>query len=162
LVVSAQLNFTAAGHTHADATPGPFGSYEVFQSGLSGTARILWRALQATVGGGTFGQQWAYLLIGLPATGDLRAVSASNIPAATGPRDGATTPGVGAAKLYDPPSGPAGSPWQPQAGNVVVENWMRGSIPGYKPLLLRESRTASDGTHIYTVVAEGCTEIPSG
>jgi hypothetical protein len=99
---------------------------------------------------------------GAVASEDIRGFAYGTIPAATGIKDAATTPGVGQAKLHTmPTSGNAGTAWAVNTTPVIVENWMRGSIVSYKPLLLRPSRKAINGAQIYTVVSEGCAEIPS-
>lgn len=102
------------------------------------------------------------VLDALMSSDDIRGYSTTTIPAATGSRDGPVTPGVGAVKLCIPPSGPAGAAWSVQAGTVTAENWMRGSITAYKPILLRKSRLTDTSEQIYTIVSEGCATIPSG
>jgi hypothetical protein len=57
------INFTDELHTKAEATPGPFGSYDVLQSGSTGPATILWREFGHIVGSATLGVQWAYVLL---------------------------------------------------------------------------------------------------
>lgn len=160
-VVSCQVNVTDATHEYADVANG---NRTNLVSGKTGQARILWRANGLVAGAGSLGVQWAIVALNHQpaASDDIRGVSYGTIPAATGSRDGALTPGVGAAKLYTMPTGAAGTAWAINTNPVVVENWMRGSIPSYKPLLLRPSRADNAGTQIYTVVSEGCAEIPSG
>jgi len=162
-VVPVQIDYTDAAHTKADAITN---DYAKLRSGAEGPAIILWREKQGISGSGTLGVQWARVLLDrFEATTviseDIRGVSAGGIGAATGSRDGPLTPGVGNARLYNPPaSGNAGVAWQ--VGQIVsVENWMRGTIPDYKPLLLRPSRLDDNDNTIYTVIAEGCAEIPS-
>jgi hypothetical protein len=161
LVLPALLNFSDASHSRADAINGNFSN---LQSAVEGPALILWREKQGIVGGGTLGLQWSRLLFGQPlsATHDIRGVTTGIIGAATGQRDGPIIPGTGQVRLYTmPTSGNAGSTWQP--GQIVtVENWMRGQIASFKPVLLKPSRKDSSGNIIYIVHAEGCEEIPSG
>lgn len=155
-----QVNFTDASHEYADAITNDYGK---LASEASGPARILHRANEGIAGGGTLGLQAARVRILSPhQTDDIRGVSYTTISAAGGIKDGPITPGTGLAKLYALPTGAAGAVWQPQTSPVSVENWMFGSIPAYKPLILRFSRVAPDGSKIYTVTAEGCAAIPSG
>lgn len=162
-IVAAQLNFTDASHQYADCVTN---SPSAIKSGSAGPARILWREKQNVSGSGSLGSQWALVLLSASqpaAVVDIRGWTTSQITAATGSRNGPTTPGTGTAKLgIMPTSGAAGAAWQAGTDNVNVENWMRGTIPIYKPILLDFSRYADDGTKIYSVKSEGCVEIPSG
>lgn len=93
---------------------------------------------------------------------ELRGYSYRSIPKATGVLGGPRTPGVGLIKLYIQPTGPAGTPWQPQTDPVTAENWMEAPIAANKPIFAKKSRVLDDGTTIYSVWVEGCKEIPSG
>ncbi len=99
---------------------------------------------------------------------DVRGLSASEIPAATGDTVGPIYPGVGYVRVCNAPKPfagnpqlPAGSGWEIAVGTVTAENWMFSKIAPNKPILLRESRTLSDGTTIYTIISEGCAPVPS-
>lgn len=91
----------------------------------------------------------------------LRGEVVSTIGAATGLRGQPKTPGFGQVRLYTPPEGPPGTPWQ--LGSVVTaENWMRGTIAAGKPVLLRVIRKLSEDedVDIYEIIAEGCAVAP--
>ncbi len=93
---------------------------------------------------------------------DIRGISYQTIPKATGTSTGPITPGFGLVKLYDQPTGPAGTPWTLQANPVTAENWMEDPVSANKPIFLRKSRVLDDGTQIYIVIAEGCKPRTSG
>ncbi len=76
------------------------------------------------------------------------------------PKGGPIVPGTGLAKLYKPPdNGSPGTAWQLVDNPITVENWMFDSISANKPIFLRKSRSDTDGTQIYVVIAEGCKAI---
>lgn len=159
-VLQVKINYTNNAHKFADAITG---TYMNLQSSDTGPAEIIWRANQDVAGNGTFGVQWAFVSLTQQKANsdDIRGVSYGQIAAASGAKDGPQTPGVGLAKLYTMPAGPAGTPWPINTTPVTVENWMHGTIPTYKPLLLRHSRYTDSGTRIYTIVSEGCAEVGS-
>lgn len=159
-VVAVQINFTDAAHTHADAITNDFSR---LASAPSGPALIIWRELQGVAGGGTLGLQWARVRLDPVAmTTDPRGVIEQQITAASGTRSGPNlTPGTGIVRLYVmPQSGAIGTPWA-KGTTVNVETWMHATSDIGKPVILRESRKAPDGTTIYLAIAEGCQEVPS-
>lgn len=93
---------------------------------------------------------------------DVRGVTASTIPAATGSKDGPITPGVGTVRLYVMPTNDIpGAMWQP-GFLATAENWMFAPVALYKPVLLKPSRKLQSGEQIYIIHAEGCKEVSSG
>ncbi len=91
-------------------------------------------------------------------TEDIRGMSYAAISKATTTSvGGPIVPGTGLAKLYKPPdTGSPGTAWQLVDNPITVENWMFDSIAANKPIFLRKSRSDTDGTQIYVVIAEGC------
>lgn len=157
--VATQINLTDDTHEYCLPTAG---DYEKMASAGSGPGRIQWREKQTILGAGTLGQQWAQLEIGLavPLIESPRAEVYSIINGATGDRGQARTPGTGLVRKYLPPTGPAGTPWQP-GSTLLVETWMRGNSDVGKPVLLRESRKDQNGAPIYELTAEGCQADPT-
>ncbi len=156
-IVFAQIVFTDLSHGFAEVITG---DYQKLQSATTGQAKIIHRERELTAGNGTFGQQWAQIRIDpkqTATTDDTRGISQGSIASAsTTSIGGPIVPGIGYAKLYDPPTGAAGVAWQPQPTPVTVENWMFASIADNKPLLLRKSRLDQNNTQIYVVISEGC------
>lgn len=162
-IIAVKVNYTDATHSCATVLNG---NYVNLTSAVDGPAQILWRQFQAVAGNGTFGIQWTICSVNqrrFADPDDYRGYSYTAIAAATGTKDQPLTPGTGLAKLYTrPTAGAAGTPWQVQSSPVVAENWMRSAIAINKPILLRPSRKADDGSQIYTVITEGCTAFTSG
>lgn len=163
-VVDVPLYYTDTSHNYADATTNNSGW---LTSGTKGTARILWRERGLVIGAGTFGLQWARVLLASAsastpaATEDVRGYSVATITKATTQGLGSPiTPGIGQVQLYTLPADgmAAGTAWA--KGEVATaENWMFDDIQPYKPLLLRASRKDESGATIYIVTAEGCKAI---
>lgn len=157
-VAPVQINYTDIAHTHAEAISN---DYAKLASAKSGPATILWRELQHIAGGGTFGIQWARVRLDPVAMVEApRAVIYSIISKATGFRDQAITPGKGLVKMYLPPEGVIGTPWQIGGSPIEVETWMHSQSDVGKPVLLRQSRKAPDGSIIYEAISEGCAVVP--
>jgi hypothetical protein len=157
-VVNVQINYTDAAHTHAVAITN---DYVKLASAADG-ALILWRELGHVAGGGTLGVQWARVRLDPVAMiDDPWGVVYSTITAASGPRDGPITPGTGLVRLYLPPTGPIGTPWQP-GPNIPCETSMYDASTVYKIVIIRKSRIAPDGSTIYRAISQGCKEQPSG
>lgn len=97
-----------------------------------------------------------------PEVNNFRAITTTTCPAATGIVGGNITPGTAFATLYVQPADQTigGTAWTP-GESVLFENWMFGSIPPKKPILLRKSRTnVTTGGILYEVIAEGCAAVP--
>jgi hypothetical protein len=159
-VVPCQIYLNDATHKYADAINN---QYSWLGSAATGPALILWREKQGIVGGGTLGLQWARVRLDPVAmTSDPRGVIESTVTAASGFRSAATlTPGFGTIRLYLPPaSGPIGTAWN-KGTTIQAETWMHATSAIGKPVILRESRKAPDGSTIYLAIAEGCKEVPS-